>query len=149
MKCRGNGLSLIKDFLNEPNPDIKELIDRGTLIKIGSEKVPRKKRSHDDDDDGDSELVDVFIYKHITDDNVEAVVDGQYDLIGPQKDSLLDFLKNANVTIKQLIDVGAFKLLTIGKVKIAKDPDAKDEVPPPAKKIKLENLSPAQVLIST
>ena len=50
MKCRGNGIARLRDFLDdEPNPDVKDLIERGLLIKIGSTKVPKThKRQRDD-----------------------------------------------------------------------------------------------------
>jgi hypothetical protein len=42
-----------------------------------------------------------LIFKHVGDDQIEAVVDPEtLDLIGPQTDSLIEFLKNVNIPIK-------------------------------------------------
>ena len=45
MKCRGIGMALIREFLDEgPDPDVKDLIDRGVLIKISSKQVPKSNK---------------------------------------------------------------------------------------------------------
>ena len=53
--------------------------------------------------------MEVFIYRHVGDDSIEAVVDPEtLDLVGPQTDELLQFLLNTNVSIKALIDMSIF-----------------------------------------
>jgi len=44
MKCRGNGTQILREYFNDPEPDVKDLIDKGLLIKIDSRKVPKTKR---------------------------------------------------------------------------------------------------------
>lgn len=38
-------MALIREFLDEgPDPDVKDLIDRGVLIKISSKQVPKSNK---------------------------------------------------------------------------------------------------------
>ena len=88
--------------------------------------------------------MDVFIYRHVGDDSIEAVVDPEtLDLVGPQSDELLQFLVIANVSIKSLIEMGVFT--NEAKVSIASDPDSRKNVLPPMKRIELEELEAAVV----
>ena len=53
--------------------------------------------------------MEVFIFRHVGDDSIEAVVDPEtLDLVGPQTEELLQFLVNTNVSIKALIDMSIF-----------------------------------------
>ena len=49
MRCRAGG-HMLRDFLDEgPDPDVKDLIERGVLIKISSKQVPKSsKRARDE-----------------------------------------------------------------------------------------------------
>jgi len=44
MKCRGNGTQILREYFNDPEPDVKGLNDKGLLIKIDTRKVPKTKR---------------------------------------------------------------------------------------------------------
>jgi hypothetical protein len=37
-------MQILRDYFNDPEPDVKGLIDKGLLIKIDTRKVPKTKR---------------------------------------------------------------------------------------------------------
>ena len=53
--------------------------------------------------------MEAFIYVHVDDDSLEAIVNPEtLDLIGLQTDKLRQFLANTNVSMKTLIEKGTF-----------------------------------------
>lgn len=118
MECVGNGLSLLQQFLGKPDlTDIKELIDKGEMIKIGQKTFIRDPQLITDSESADcarikcqetmKKSIKAHCYKHILED-VEAVVDPEtMELLDEPSDELKSFLTTE--TIKEVIDTGTFQ----------------------------------------
>lgn len=101
----------------------------------------------EEDDETNTEMVEVLIYKHVGEPQIEAVVDpATLELLGPQTDLLVNFLQNVNMPIKTLIEMSIFTKFIEAKINVAKDPEVQRNVAPPSKKVKIEELSAVEVI---
>ena len=107
MEIVGPGKDLLEDYLDVDNPEVKNLVALGLLIKIGERKVSVKKSN------GELMLNSKFITKvvhgyHHIDKDLEAIVDPEsFELVGNQMPDLMDFLGD-DTKVKDLIEAGIF-----------------------------------------
>ena len=101
----------------------------------------------DDEDDSNTEKVEVLIYKHVGEPQIEAVVNPEtLELVGPQTDVLINFLQNVNMPITALIEMSIFTKFIEAKISVAKEPEAEQTVLPPMKKMKKEEVADSKVI---
>lgn len=138
-----SGRNLLQDFCGIEDPDAKDLLDRGVLIKVTERVLHRpspKKRTSTTASSSSSvaEEIPVAVYKHVNDD-LEAIVDpATLELLDPNPD-LMEFFKGEPCTMSQLIAAGVFIKNFDGVYKINKTLEQEEPKPPKVAKIDLNS----------
>lgn len=116
-ECVGKGLGMLRQFLGKPDlKDIKALIRSGEMIKTGEKTFMRDLMTDGKSTGSDGlesremgkKLITAHCFKHILEDDIEAVVDPEtMELVDKPSEILKTFLTTE--TIKEVIDTGAFR----------------------------------------